>query len=467
MGLVRKILLVRISGGLAMKNIISGSVVGGLFISIFLLACLAAYAAESPYELAWVRQLGTSDYDHSNSVAVDTYGNAFISGWTTGGLEGQNAGSGDAFLAKYDSSGSLLWTRQLGTSSNDHSQSVAVDAYGNAFISGYTEGSLGGPNAGDRDAFLSKYDSSGSLLWTRQLGTAVYEESAEVAVDASGNAYICGPTFGILGDSSAGSRDAFLVKYDPSGSILWTRQFGTSSEDGGQSVVVDAYGNIYVSGWTEGNLDGSNAGAWDAFLAKFDSSGSLLWKRQIGTSSVDYSESVAVDASGNAYISGYTEGSLGGPNAGGPDAFLAKYDSSGSLLWTRQIGTSDYDHSLSVAVDASGSAYIFGGTDGSIGGPNAGYRDSFLAKYNSSGSLLWTSQIGTSNEDYSTSVAVEASGSVYASGYTEGSLGGPNAGGYDAFLVKYSPVPEPAVLALIAPAILGLAGVAFRKMRRD
>jgi hypothetical protein len=438
-------------------------------ISVFtlVLVTVAAYAAESPYDLAWTRQIGTTTDDYGQSVAVDGSGNAYISGYTYGSLGGPNAGYWDAFLVKYNSSGSLLWKRQIGTTTTDVSYSVAVDGSGNAYISGYTYGSLGEPNAGLFDAFLAKYDSSGSVLWTRQIGTTANDESCSVAVDGSGNAYISGWTYGSLGGPNAGDGDVFLAKYDSSGLLLWTRQIGTTTWDVSQSVAVDGLGNAYISGYTYGSLGGPNPnpGWTDAFLAKYDSSGLLLWTRQIGTTTWDESYSVAVDGLGNAYISGFTYGSLGGPNAGGYDAFLAKYDSSGALLWTRQIGTTGHDFSYSVAVDGSGSAYISGWTSGSLGGPNAGNYDAFLVKYDSSGSLLWTRQIGTTTDDYSRSVAVDGLGNAYISGYTLGSLGGPNAGGYDAFLAKYA-VPEPGTVFMIASAVMGFAGIAFRKMRK-
>ena len=125
------------------------------------LVCAAAAGAqaEPPYVIEWTRQLGTSERDCSFGVAADPLGNVFISGFTWGSLGGPNAGDVDAFVSKYDSSGSLLWTRQLGTSSYDRSRGgVAADPLGNVFISGWTSGSLGGPSAGDRDAFVSKYD---------------------------------------------------------------------------------------------------------------------------------------------------------------------------------------------------------------------------------------------------------------------------------------------------------------------
>jgi hypothetical protein len=233
-------------------------------------------------------------------------------------------------VSKYDSAGSLLWTRQLGTSSYDGCAAVAPDPLGNVFISGSTEGSLGAANAGSRDAFVSKYDSSGRLLWTRQLGTSSDDYSLAVAADPLGNVFIGGRTSGSLGGTNAGGGDAFVSKYDPSGALLWTRQFGTSSWDVGHGVAADPLGNVFISGYTFtddsplGSLSGPSAGGWDAFVSKYDSSGSLLWTRQFGTSSWDVSHGAAADPLGNVFISGTTEGSLGGPNAGGGDAFLIK-----------------------------------------------------------------------------------------------------------------------------------------------
>lgn len=412
-----------------------------LIMSLFASAAIA----EDPYNVVWSHQLGTSTGDISYSVAVDASGNVFISGETSGGL-GRPDTDGihfDAFLAKYDPAGNLLWIEQLGTNEWDGSYSVAMDASGNAFISGGTYGNLGGPSAGGGDAFLAKYDPNGNLLWIEQLGTSGSDGygAVSIAVDGSGNAFISGFTSGSLGGANAGYDDAFLAKYDPNGNLLWTEQLGTSATDHSYSVAVDASGNAFISGETYGSLGGTNAGNQDAFLAKYDPNGNLFWIEQLGTSKRDRSRSVAVDSSGNAFISGYTFGSLGGTNAGNFDVFLAKYDPNGNLLWTEQLGTSDEDVSSSVAVDASGNAFISGYTFGSLGETNAGGADAFWAKYDPNGNLLWTEQVGTSDSDSSNSVAIDASGNAFISGDTRGSLGGPNAGSnsLDAFLIKFAP----------------------------
>ncbi len=394
-------------------------------------------------DLLWTRQLGTAEWDRSQAVAVDSAGNVYISGHTAGSLGGPHQGGWDAFLAKYDSAGNLLWMRQLGTSEGDDSAGLAVDNNGDVYISGYTEGSLGGDNQGVRDAYLAKYDGDGNLLWARQLGTAAIDYGVGAAVDSDGGVYIGGMTLGSLGGPQQGEFDAFVARYDSAGNLLWTRQFGTPGLDSCGAITTDSAGNVYINGATWGDLGGPNQGGQDAYVAKFDSAGNLLWTRQLGTAAFDSGSAVATDGSGSVYISGGTDGNLGGDNQGERDAYLAKYDSAGTLLWTRQLGTSARDRSLMAAVDDAGGVYITGDTTGSLGGPNQGDKDFFLSKYDSTGNLLWMLQHGTTAEDAAYSVVADRSGSVYISGYTGGSLGGPHQGGLDAFLAKYHAGNEP------------------------
>ena len=413
-----------------------------VFVGMILVLVLAPAAmAEDPYQVAWTAQIGTSSHDYSYSVAVDASGNSYISGYTYGVLGSSSAGSDDAFLTKFDSLGNEVWTTQIGSSTLDRSYSVAVDGSGNSYISGYTRGVIGSSSAGFYDAFLTKFDSLGDKVWAQQIGTTSIDASYSVAVDAAGNAYISGQTLGVLGSPNAGSSDAFLTKFDSLGNKVWTSQIGTSSDDRSYSVAVDGSGNSYISGFTQGDLGGTNAGGMDAFLTKFDSLGDEVWSSQIGTSGEDWSWSVAVDGSGNAYISGSAYGDLGDSHAGGRDAFLTKFDTLGNEVWSSQIGTPGDDHSYSVAVDGSGNAYISGSTYGDLiePGSSAGGDDAFLTKFDSLGNEVWTQQIGTSGNDYSRSVAVDAAGNAYISGYTSGDLGGTNAGGNDAFLVKFEP----------------------------
>jgi len=409
---------------------------------------------QAPYETEWIRQLGTSLWDSSHAVSCDSLGNVYISGLTYGSLGGHNAGSSDAFVSKYDSAGKLLWARQLGTPLSDESWSVSADALGNVYISGWTQGWLNPrdpPHSGSLDAFVAKYDPAGNLLWTRQYGTENDEVSRGVSADVLGNVYISGYMEGNPG-LPGGPREAFINKYNSSGIHLWTRQIVGLGWVWSQGVSADSLGNVYISGHTSAPLDPTSKGWSDAFVSKFDSAGALLWTRQLGTTGPsETSFGVSADRLGNVFMSG----SIDSGGSSTIDAFVTKYNSEGHLLWTRQLGSGEVDSSLGLSADGAGNVFIAGYTRGSLGGPNAGEQDAFVSKYDTDGNLLWTLQIGTSELEYAYGVTVDTMGNAYLTGYTEGSLGGPNAGSADAFLVKLI-VPEPGTIFL-----LGFGGLAL------
>ena len=170
----------------------------------------------------------------------------------------------------------------------------------------------------------------------------------------------------------------------------WTKQLGTSSDDLGNSVTTDSSGNIYVTGTTKGGLDGNtNSGESDIFLIKYNSSGTKQWTKQLGTSSIDLGIGVTTDSSGNIYLTGFTKGGLDGNNSSGEsDIILLKFDSSGTKQWTKQLGTPSYESGSGVTTDSSGNIYVTGTTLGGIdGNTNFGEKDIFLIKYNSSGTI--------------------------------------------------------------------------------
>jgi len=168
--------------------------------------------------------------------------------------------------------------------------------------------------------------------WTKQLGTSSSDSGNGVTTDSSGNIYVTGSTKGGLdGNTNSGETDIFLVKYNSFGTKQWTKQLGTSSIDSGSGVITDSSGNIYVTGSTKGGLDGNtNSGEWDIFLVKYNSFGTKQWTKQLGTSSYDEGYGVTTDSSGNIYVTGSTDGGLdGNTNSGSYDIFLVKYNSSG------------------------------------------------------------------------------------------------------------------------------------------
>jgi hypothetical protein len=421
------------------------SAIGPLVCGVVLLFGSSAYSIT----LDWTQQQGTQFFDGSQGVSADGLGNVYISGYTDGALGGSNAGGSDAFLSKYDAAGNLIWVKQLGTVGGDFSKGVSADGLGSVYISGRTYGNLGGSNAGSADAFLSRYDASGALIWTKQMGTSTDDFGEAVSADGLGNVYCTGWTFGSLGGPLVGFQDAFLFKYDTAGTLLWSRELGTPVTVVGNSVSADGLGNVYISGLTWGNLGGPNAGMADAFVSKYDAAGTLLWSRQMGSSVHDESKSVSADSLGNVYVSGFTNGNLYGPNAGYQDAFICKYDAAGNLLWSKQIGAAGSDQSWGVSVDGLGNVYFSGTTYDSLVGPIAGNADMFLIKYDAAGTFLWGQQIGTAGEELATGVSADGLGAVYLTGWTPGV--GPTAGSFDALLAKFSePVPEPNTLILLA-----------------
>jgi hypothetical protein len=267
-----------------------------------------------------------------------------------------------------------------------------------------------------------------------------------------------------FGNTSAGSNDLFVVKYNSSGTRQWTKQLGSSSYDYAYGVATDSSDNVYVTGSTTGGLDGNtNAGRNDIFVVKYNSSGDKQWTKQIGTKCQDYGKGIATDISGNSYVVGSTEmfaacggGSLSIPDGldnetivGGHDAFLIKYNSSGDKQWTRLFGSSDRETAFGVATDSSGNVYVVGETMGDMdGGGKAVSWDVFVVKYNSSGTKLWTRQLGSCSSapcsgsgdsgDHAYGVALDSSRSrVYIAGSVYGDLDGNTLAGYqDAFLTR-------------------------------
>ena len=216
----------------------------------------------------------TITWTSSNETVATVAPNGQVTSLTTGttnitATSTADATRNDTITLTINPPGALRWTRQYGTSSNDFARGIATDANGNTYTTGYTNGDLEGSNAGNADAFIRSYDRDGNHRWTRQFGTSSDDYAYGIATDANGNVTTTGTTFGALEGSNAGSNDAFIRSYDRDGNHRWTRQFGTSSDDGSIGVAADADGNVYATGDTNGALEGSNAGGSDAFIRSY------------------------------------------------------------------------------------------------------------------------------------------------------------------------------------------------------
>jgi hypothetical protein len=406
------------------------------FILISLLFTQAVSAATLQEE--WADQFSAVVGGTDCSQAVDGAGNIYVVGTTDAALAGQtHYGSWDGFLRKYDPQGNVLWTRQFGTDALDRLITVTADQT-SVYIAGHTSGTFSGQTSqGGRDAYIRKYDSDGNFLWDRQFGTSGIDDCQGVAIYGS-DIYVGGGTSGALsGQTSQGGQDAYIRKYDSSGNVIWTRQFGSSSHEYAQGITADN-GGVYLGGGTTGSFGGTNDGSLDAFIHKLGHSGNTLWTRQFGSDA--YDQGVGISSNGtNVYIVGFTSGQLPGQTQiGNDDAFIRQYDTDGNSGWTYQFGTIDYDYAIVVDTDANG-VYVAGSVEGALPGQTylEGVSDMFIRKYNHSGSIVWTEQFGTSGYDELLGVYIDGS-DVYGAGYTDGAFPGfSDSGTWDAVIIKY------------------------------
>ena len=425
-------------------------------------ALLATVPAHAQLSVQWITQYGSAGNDTAYGIAVDALGQSWVGGSTRGNLGGTNAGIFDVFLSRLSPSGSVDFTRQRGSTGFEAGYGgVALVGSGSVFAGGDATSTAfdGQTPLGNEDGLLVRYDTSGTWQGTKRLGGPAYDSTRALAGNAT-NLLATGFTQSSFdGQTNAGFNDAFLSKRDSTGTVLWTRFVGTSSDDRGSAATFDSAGNGYLAGFTLGSLSGfSNAGASDIFVSRYDPAGNLTLLKQVGTSGSDGASAVKVDASGNIYLAGGTQGALGGEsNAGGTDAFIMKLDSNGNLLWTRLIGGTGNDDSYALGLDATGHVWIGGSSTSTFGGhSNGGGYDAFIAEYDSTGLLLGTSFLTSSGDDEILGMALGPDGSAYVTGYTNGALGGPNAGSSDIFVAKITAAPEPSAALLLAGAGAGL-----------
>jgi hypothetical protein len=415
-------------------------------------------------------------------------------------------------VAAYDASRPLVidpvlfYSTYLGGSGNDDGIGIAVDAAGNAYVIGdtpsvnfpTTPGAFQPALAGSFDAFVTKLNPTGSgLVYSTYLGGSANDDfGLRLAVDAAGNAYVGGQTFsadfpttpGAFQTAFGGARDAFVTKLNPTGSALvYSTYLGGSGEDGAVGIAVDAAGNTYVTGFTESANFPTTPGAFqtafgggpeDAFVTKLNPVGSgLLYSTYLGGSGDDFGGlGIAIDAAGNAYVTGATSSSnfpttLGAFQTafgGGPeDAYVTKLHATGSaLLYSTYLGGSGDDIAFDIATDATGNAYVIGDTNStdfpttpgafqtSLGGVGPrGVGDAFVTKLNPTGSMLvYSTYLGGSGDEDGVGIAVDASGDSHVTGVTnstdfptipgafQSTLGGVGTFGIgDAFVAKLNP----------------------------
>lgn len=405
----------------------------------------------------------------------------------------------------------LVYSSYLGGSKLDLGNSIAVDSSGSVYITGQTASPnfplvnplLPGTFRGVYDVFVTKMNPVGNtILYSTYLGGSGNEGGNRIAVDSSGSAYITGstdstdfPTANAYQSTYGGGLgDVFVTKMDPAGNaIVYSTYLGGSGNEGGFGIAVDGSGSAYITGSTNSpNFPRANAirgtfqgGIYDAFVTKINPAGdTIAYSTYLGGTDADYGEGIAVDSSGSAYVTGYTNSSSGFPipnaiqsihGGGYSDAFVTKINSAGNaIVYSTYLGGSGSDGAFGIAVDSSGSAYVTGHTDSSnfprvnpIQGTLGGSHDVFVTKINSAGSaIVYSTYLGGSGDDFSGfGIAVDSSGSAYITGQTN-SLNFPTAnpaqgafgGYYDGFVTKINPAGDGIVYSTYLGGSGGEAG---------
>jgi hypothetical protein len=446
--------------------------------------------------LTYSTYLGGSSADSAWAVAVDSSGAAYIAGETssydfphTAAASTWN-GNPEAFVVKLNPAGtSIAYAMYFGGSLRTSARSLAVDAAGNAYVAGFTyasdfpatPGAYRSSPLGTINAFLVKLNAAGTaLVYSTLFGGYGTSQALAVAVDASGDAYIAGSTSsatfpvtaGCMQHSNGGgAQDAFVLKLNPAGSaLIYSSYMGGGGNDYATSIAIDATGSAYLAGYTDSPnlpvqaaLNASPSGGGDAFIARLNTTGTaLIFGTYLGGSMSDAATHIALDASGNIFVAGYTDSydfpvtanALQSANAGFYDAFVLELNPQGNaLVYSTYLGGQNADQALGLAVSPAGVAYVTGATSS----PNfpavntlqaqQGGGDAFIAAISPGGSsLLWSTYIGGGGSDQGTAIALGADLSLYVVGSTSsnnfsvtgGALQGTYAGQGDAFVLKLS-----------------------------
>ena len=489
------------------------------------LAVLAASAmgsgAAGKPTISFSTFFGGNNFTGATGVALDGAGNFYVTGWTgatnlpvKGAAQSNFGGGVDAFVAKFDPTGStLLYCTYLGGAGDDRSYGIAVDGAGSAYVTGWTYSTdfptAGTPAqaalSGGRDAFIAKLSPAGDrLIYSTFLGGPGNDAGRGVALGSNGSAYVTGETSATsfpllhpLQNSLKGGQNAFVAGLDSTGKLLFSTYLGGSGTDGGAAVAVDGSGSLYVTGSTTSTdfptvnaFQGANGGYQDAFITKVGPNGAFLaYSTYLGGSggAAGYPETglgIDVDANGSAYVTGVTSSSNFPVHNGFQttlngwlNAFVVKLSAAGNtLVFGTYLGGSSLSTGNAIRIDGTGAGCVAGGTTATDfpvvnavqtanAGP-AGSYDAFLSCFTTGGNALsFSTLLGGTSSDTGYGVALDAT-SFYMVGQSASSnfplanaMQAQNPSGQSAFVTKFTATPAPPPAPALSSPADGASGV--------
>lgn len=443
-----------------------------ILFSAILLSCI--YNTSMSQSLEWVQSIGGTGSVDNYSIDVDDFGNVY----TTGSLIGTadfdpsvgiynltSGGSNDIYISKLNPSGNLDWVLNIGGNNSEVAYSIHVDAQGNVYTTGMFTGTtdfdpgIGVFNltsAGNFDVFILKLDSLGNFIWAVNLGGTDPEIGRSITVDVYGNIYTTGsysgtadfdPGSGVYNLSTSILPDIFVSKLDAYGNFVWAISMGGNNSDGGNSIALDSFNNVYTTGSFIGTADfdpgvglynlTSNGDA-DMFISKLDSSGNFIWANKIGGISLELGRSIGIDFLSNILITGLFQDTVDfDPGTGifnlfppsGSETFVLKLSTSGNFIWAKSIPATMGGSDRNMTLDNSGNIYNIGNFQGVVDFDTEagvfnltsnGDRDIFISKLDALGNFIWAVNMGGVNADFGLSIALLDSNSIYSSGAYSG-----------------------------------------------
>ncbi len=404
----------------------------------------------------WKKLFGGSHHDAAHSLQQTKDEGYIIAGGSVSndGDVGNNYGEHDVWIFKLDMHGNLEWENNYGGSGADFAYSIQQTTDGGYIIASRSTSNDGdvGNNYGEYDAWIIKLNIEGEIEWEKNYGGSKSDYVYSVQQTEDGGYIIAGNSNSDDGDigNNYGSYDAWIFKLNSDGNLEWENNYGGSDLDHINQVQQTEDGGYILAGWTQsndGNI-GDNYGEYDAWIIKLNTSGNLLWEKSYGGSSLDYAHSIQQTTDYGYIVGGWTQSNDGdiGDNYGEYDAWVIKLDNEGTLLWEKSYGGSKSDYTYSIQQTEDG-GYIAAGKSASDDGDvndNYGQWDVWVFKLDSEGNLEWENNYGGSSLDYAYSVQQTEDGSYIFAGHTASSDGDIPSGSYqgqrDCWVVKIKPI---------------------------